>query len=399
MCGVAGPALLVGGSWLDRSVRFGLIEACPSRPASRIVPCCVLLEGEMVLVTIGVDSHKATHTVVAVDEVGRVLAEKQVRATSEGHLVLVQWASRFEEVTFALEDCRHLTRRLEADLLKAGHRVVRVPTRLMAECRRSARTPGKSDPIDAEAVARASLRYPDLPRAEFDGPAREVKLLSDYRRDLVGQRTRIAAQVRWHLHELDPALEVPSRGLRRKTVLAQLLQRLGDTPGVVARLTRELLARCQELNAQIAKLDAELRDLVRAQAPALLAIPGCGVLSAAVIIGETAGVHRFRSRAAFARFTGTAPVPVWSGANAGKVRLNRGGNRGMNWALHTIAITQSRQGIGPGAAYIAKQTEQGKDTTAALRLLRRRLSDTVFTALRTDQIRTTKPAQELREAA
>lgn len=351
------------------------------------------------LVTIGVDSHKATHTVVAVDEVGRVLAEKQVRATSEGHLVLVQWASRFEEVTFALEDCRHLTRRLEADLLKAGHRVVRVPTRLMAECRRSARTPGKSDPIDAEAVARASLRYPDLPRAEFDGPAREVKLLSDYRRDLVGQRTRIAAQVRWHLHELDPALEVPSRGLRRKTVLAQLLQRLGDTPGVVARLTRELLARCQELNAQIAKLDAELRDLVRAQAPALLAIPGCGVLSAAVIIGETAGVHRFRSRAAFARFTGTAPVPVWSGANAGKVRLNRGGNRGMNWALHTIAITQSRQGIGPGAAYIAKQTEQGKDTTAALRLLRRRLSDTVFTALRTDQIRTTKPAQELREAA
>lgn len=350
-------------------------------------------------VTIGADSHKATHTVVAVDEVGRVLGEKQVRATSEGHLVLVQWAAQFAEVVFALEDCRHLTRRLEADLLRAGHVVVRVPTKLMAQARRSARHPGKSDPIDAEAVALASLRYPDLPRAELDGPAREVKLLSDHRRDLVNQRTRIAAQVRWHLHELDPTLAIPSRGLRRKTVVTQLQQRLSTAPGVVARITRELLARCEQLNAQIAGLDAELRVLVRGQAPTLLAIPGCGVLSAAVIIGETAGVHRFKSRARFARFTGTAPVPVWSGASAGKVRLNRGGNRDMNCALHTIAITQARQGIGPGSSYLTKQTERGKDTTAALRLLRRRLSDTVFTALRIDQGVLSQPETTLADAA
>jgi transposase len=216
---------------------------------------------------------------------------------------------------------------------------------------------------------------------------------------LVGQRTRIAAQVRWHLHELDPNLEIPSRGLRRKSVVNQLQARLADTGGVVARITRELLARCQELNTQINGLDAELRVLVRAQAPALLAIPGCGVLSAAVIIGETAGVHRFKSRARFARFTGTAPVPVWSGASVGKVRLNRGGNRDMNCALHTIAITQARRGVGPGSSYIAKQTGRGKDTTAALRLLRRRLSDTVFTALRTDQNVVARPASSLAEAA
>jgi transposase len=75
--------------------------------------------------------------------------------------------------------------------------------------------PGKSDPIDAEAVALAALRHPDLPVAELDGPTREVELLVDHRRDLVGQRTRVANRLRWHLHELDPALEVPSRGLRR----------------------------------------------------------------------------------------------------------------------------------------------------------------------------------------
>lgn len=103
-----------------------------------------------------------------------------------------------------------------------------------------------------------------------------------------------------------------------------------------------------------------------------------------MIIGETAGVHRFRTKDAFARFTGTAPVPVWSGASKGKVRLNRGGNRTMNCALHMIAVTQAR-GIGPGQAYLAKQQARGKDKTAALRLLRRRLSDAVFTALRGDQ--------------
>lgn len=88
------------------------------------------------MVMIGTDSHKRTHTVVALDDVGRRVGEKTVAATSDGHLALVQWAAQWDEVTFALEDCRHLTRRLERDLLAAGHRVVRVPTRLMAGARR-----------------------------------------------------------------------------------------------------------------------------------------------------------------------------------------------------------------------------------------------------------------------
>lgn len=344
------------------------------------------------MVMIGTDSHKRTHTLVAVDEVGRRLGTKTVRANSDGHLALVEWSAQFTGrddagVRFALEDCRHLTRRLESDLLTAGQRVVRVPVRLMAGVRRSAREPGKSDPIDAEAVALAALRHPDLPVAELDGPAREVKLLSDHRRDLVMQRTRIAAQVRWHLHELDPDLQVPSRGLRRQRVVADLLQDLDRFDGVVARLARGLLQRCAELNTQISRLERELRDLVLVLAPALLKVPGCGVLSAAVILGETAGVHRFRDKDAFARFTGTAPVPVWSGSSHGKVRLNRGGNRSMNWALHMIAVTQAR-GLGPGRDYLDKQHARGKDKVAALRLLRRRLSDVVFTALRADQVTT-----------
>lgn len=336
------------------------------------------------MVMIGTDSHKRTHTVVALDEVGRRLGEKTVVATSDGHLALVQWASQWSQVRFALEDCRHLTRRLERDLLGAGQRVVRVPTRLMAAARRGGRRPGKSDPIDAEAVALAALRHPDLPVAELDGPTRKVKLIVDHRRDLVAERTRVQNRLRWHLHELDPALQVPSRGLRRYRVIDELTTKLQGVPGVVARLARELVARCRQLTEQINALEAELRPLLRQLAPALLALPGCGVLSAAMIVGETAGVHRFRNKDAYARFTGTAPIPVWSGTSNGKVRLNRGGNRTINTALHMIAVTQAR-GVGPGKAYLDKLHTAGKTRTEALRLLRRHLSDSVFAALRADK--------------
>lgn len=121
------------------------------------------------MVIVGVDAHKSTHTLVAVDEVGRKLGERTVAATTEGHLDALGWAGRWPERRFALEDCRHVTRRLESDLLAAGQAVVRVPTRLMAGERRGGRERGKSDPIDALAVARAALREPDLPVASSMG--------------------------------------------------------------------------------------------------------------------------------------------------------------------------------------------------------------------------------------
>lgn len=284
-----------------------------------------------------------------------------------------------------MEDCRHLTRRLEGDLLAAGFAVVRVHTRLMAADRRGGRQPGKSDLIDALAVARAALREPDLPVACLDGPARTVKLLSDHRRGLVAERTRLCNRLRWHLHKLDPGLQVPSRGLRRYHVLDGLAEKLAGMGGVVARIAAELVRCCRELTGQINALEREFAGLVRDLAPALLDIPGCGVLSAAVIVGETAGVSWFRSRDAFARFTGTAPSPVWSG-NTVRIRLNQGGNRAVNCALHMIAVTQAR-GIGPWKDLLDKQLAVGKTRTEALRLLRRQLSDAAFRALRADEHR------------
>jgi transposase len=334
------------------------------------------------MVMIGGDSHKRTHTFVVVDELGRKLAEKTCPATTDGHLDALAWAERWPERTWALEDCRHLTRRLESDLLAVGEGVVRVSTRLMAAERRGDRERGKSDPIDALAVARAALREPDLPVARLDGPARELKLLVDHREDLVRERVRMQARLRWHLHELFPGFVIPSRGLRRQRVFDELLERLAGVDGTVARIARELVTAIADLTERANALEREIKMIVRRIAPSLLALQGCGALSAAKIVGEAAAASRFKSKAAFARWNGTAPIPVWSGST--NFRLNRGGNRQVNAALHRIAVTQAR-GVGPGRAYLDARIDAGDSKTEALRALRRRLSDEVFRRLLADE--------------
>lgn len=334
------------------------------------------------MVIIGVDSHKRTHTFVVVDELGRNLGGKAFSATTEGHLEALEWAERWPERHWAIEDCRHLTRRLESDLLAGGEAVVRVPTRLMAAERRADRERGKSDPIDALAVARAALREPGLPVARLDGTSRALKLLVDHREDLVRERTRLQARLRWHLHELFPGLAIPSRGLRRHCVVVELEGRLEGVAGTVARIARELLVDIAGLTRRANELEREIAGLVGEVAPTLLALPGCGVLSAAKIVGEAAGASRFKSKAAFARWNGTAPIPVWSGST--RFRLNRGGNRQVNAALHRIAVTQTR-GIGPGRSYIDARISRGDSKKEALRMLRRRLSDEVFRRLLQDE--------------
>jgi transposase len=336
-------------------------------------------------VVIGIDAHKRTHTMVAVDVLGRQLGERTVPATSEGHMRALEWAGQWPSRRFAVEDCRHVTRRLEGDLLRAGQALVRVPTKLMAGARRSGREGGKSDPIDALAVARAALREPDLPVARLDGPERELRLLVDHRDDLVRERTRIQSRIRWHLHEIDPAFEIRSRGLRSDRVIDAVDRHLEGFSGVLVEITRELIGRVRELNSRARQLEQQIGILVAQIAPSLLAIPGCGPLSAAKIVGESAGARRFRSRSAYARWNGTAPQPVWSGS-PDRFRLSRGGNRQVNAALHRIAVTQARLDC-CGHDYIARRIEAGNSRTEALRLLRRRLSDVVFRTLLADETR------------
>jgi transposase len=253
----------------------------------------------------------------------------------------------------------------------------------MADARRGGHQAGKSDPIDALAVARAALREPGLPAAVLDGPERELRLLVDHREDLVGERTRAQNRLLWHLHELEPGWTLPAGSLSTLKTLEVVTQRIAGHDSVVADIARELIDDIRRATVRVNALERRITILVAPLAPILLGLVGCGPLTAAKIVGETAGVARFRSRAAFARHNGSAPVPVWSG-NSDRHRLNRGGNRQLNAALHRIAITQLQRS-GPARAYIDKRLAGGNTKTEAIRALRRRISDEVYRRLLADE--------------
>jgi len=324
-----------------------------------------------------------------VDAAGVEVGGFTVAATGEGHLRLLRWAGQFSPRRWAVEDCRCLSRRLEADLLGAGERVVRVPPRLMAGARQGGRMLGKSDPVDALAVARLAQREPGLPQACLDGESRLLRLLVDHRESLVAERTRTQNRLRWRLHELEPGWDPPASSLRSQLTLTRLEDRLGGHKGIVADLARFEVTRIRELTRQADQLKRVITHQVARLAPTLLRVPGCGPLTAAKLVGETADIRRFPTPDAFAMWAGAAPIPVWSG-NTPRHRLNRGGNRQANAALYRIAITQLR--IHPPAKdYLNKRLAAGNTKTEALRSLKRHLANTVHHALQADANTTSQP--------
>jgi transposase len=344
-----------------------------------------LNEGTVGMIVIGTDAHKRSYTCSAVGAAtGELRSSETVKATSAGHARLLAWVRRLDrERVWAIEDCRNVSGKLERFLLARGERVIRVAPKLMAGRRRSSREAGKSDPIDALAVARAALEegIDTLPNAALEGPEREIKLLLDHHDDLVGERTRIQNRLRWLVHDRWPELELPAGCLTRylwQDRLAGRLQRTDQHADV--RVMRAQVRRLRELTREIKQLQRELTSLVIAQQPRLLQLPGVGVPVAAKLITEIAGIHRFRSDAKLARLAGVAPIPASSGARH-RHRLDPGGNRQLNAAIHYIAITQLR--IHPPAkAYIQNKLAQGKTKREAIRCLKRQLIRTIYNTIR-----------------
>jgi transposase len=340
------------------------------------------------VIVVGIDPHKKTHTAVAVDgATGAEVAALTVKARTKGHERLLQWARALDsERLFAVEDCRHVSGNLQRFLLARGERMKPVPPKLMAGVRRGARTRGKSDPIDARAVAHAALRHPELPQAHLEGVDRDVRLLLDHREDLVTERTRMQNRLRWHLHDLDPGFEVPAGGLDRYRWLDRTEAHLeAMEQSVQVRIALDEVRRIRELTREANHMQGELETLIRLVAPELLAFRGCGALTAAKILGETGGVRRFSSEAAFAMHVGAGPLEVFSGERQ-RHRLNRSGNRQLNAALHRIALTQLR--IHPPAqAFLQRKRQEGKAKREALRCLKRHLARAVYKTLLTIELR------------
>jgi transposase len=337
------------------------------------------------MIVLGADTHKRSHTIAAVcAATGELLGEKTVAVGAGGFGSVVVWARGLQsERVWALEDCRHVSGSFERFLLARGERIVRVATRLMAEARKGGRQRGKSDSIDSISVARAALGegLDSLPAARLDGPELDLRLLVDHRERLVRQRVGLNNTLQWHLHDLWPELELPGSALMSKKWSSRIARRLARAEQTMrVRITRDELRRLRELTQTINDLEVEIARLVAQVAPQLLTEPGFGPLTAAKLVGEIAGVERFNTDAKLARAAGVAPIPASSG-NTNRHRLDPGGNRQINAALHRVAVTRAR--CHPQTQdYIKRKKAEGKTTREAIRCLKRHLARRVWHLLR-----------------
>jgi transposase len=335
----------------------------------------------MAAVMIGIDPPKASHTAAAAGPAEELLGQVRMRACASQAEQLVGWARDWPERTWAVEAADGLGKLLAQQLVAAGERVVDVQPKLAARVRllESGNT-NKNDADDARSVAIAALR-PAAPRdvTAEDYPA-VLKMWAKRHRDLSRSRTQAACRLHAVLCDLVPG------GFGKEITAGQaarLLERITPS-GAVQKARHELAA---GLLAGLRHLDAQLRDTkkqltvaVRASGTSLTGIFGVGPVTAATIIGVTGEVSRIHTPDRFAACNGTAPVEVSSGER--KIwRLPLRGNRRLNHALHTAAVTQIRYPHSEGRAYYEKKIAEGKTGKEALRALKRRLSDATFARL------------------
>lgn len=339
------------------------------------------------MVIVGIDAHTRRHSAAAIDNHGRVLDVIEVGAGVDELDRLIRWTTGFgDDRLVAVEGAKGFGLALSRRLLDVGEEVVDIATHLTADGRRSSRRRGKDDEIDAITIARVAMRETDLPRLTVEQLDADLKLLVDARDQLVAEATRVRNRLHALLLVLAPGYRDETGALSNRAGLAtakRLVLRGRATEPVRTKLALAAIGRLHQLEGDADDLEEEIKTAVAARQPArLLGICGVGPIIAAKILGETRGVERFPTAAAFAAHTGTAPLPASSG-QTNRHRLNRGGNRQLNRALFTIAMVQGRWN--PDARlYLDRKRAEGKSPAEARRCLKRHLAKIVYDAMRAD---------------
>jgi transposase len=347
-----------------------------------------IAHGEATLVTVGVDTHLETHTAVALDQLGRRLGALQIGTRRGDFEALVAWAGGFGELeAFGIEGTNSYGAGLTRFLVALGYAVFET-TR---PDRATRRNKGKSDPIDAEAAARAVLAGDVLgPPKDSTDTAEMVRMLRIARSTAIKARTQAINA----LHALVVTAPGELRDDLRSLNTARLVERargfrLGvaiDDTVTAAKLTMRALARrIEHLDNEITELTDQLDRLVAAAVPTVVALFGAGTDTAGQLL-VTAGDNpdRLHSDAAFSMLCGASPRPAWSGAKpTNRYRLNRGGDRQANAALYRIALVRMAHHA-PTRAYVERRTKEGKTKREIIRCLKRYIAREVFTALNTD---------------
>ena len=332
------------------------------------------------MTVVGIDTHKDTLAACAVDDVGRAVEHRSFANTLAGHAELARWVAGHDTALVAVEGSGNYGRPAVRVLVDAGAVVAEVPPNMTAAGRRRQRTAAKTDPADALAIARVGLREPALPPPRPDGAVEELRSLVRYRCELTAQRTQQVNRLHADLSQLRPGYHRRIGRLTSVKALDAAARMLRGDNSARARVARDRIKALRGLRRTITGLAADIRAAVDATGTTLGDIDGIGDLVAADIVAHTGDPARFPTKAAFAMANGTAPIEASSG-RVRRHRLNRGGNRQINKAIHTAAIAQIARPHTEGRRYYERCLARGKTKREAIRALKRRISDRIWTHL------------------
>lgn len=337
-------------------------------------------------VVIAVDPHKASWTAAAVNASSMPLAMVRVPVSRDGYRALRRFARRWPAAQWAVEGAGGLGAPLAARLCADGIEVADVPAKLAARVRLLSTGHGrKNDNADAISVGIAALSAASLTTVAVDGAVMALRALVEHRDDLIKTRTQTINRLHVVLVNLVPVGAERNLSADAAAELLRSIRPRDPTARTLRGLAVDLIGEIRQLNRRIVKATNDIETVVTATGTTLTSLHGIGVSNAGKILGRVGAIGRFRSAAAFASYTGTAPIEVSSG-DVIRHRLSRAGDRQLNSCLHVMAITQIRCET-TGRTYYLRKRAEGKGHKEALRCLKRRLSDSVYRQLVGDAAR------------
>ncbi|SDD25856.1 IS110 family transposase [Rhodococcus tukisamuensis] len=343
------------------------------------------------MIVIGIDPHKSTHTATAVDPAtNRDLGSVRIRSSFDDYAHLITCSKAWPDRIWAVENASGLGHHLTQWLISRGEAVVDVPSTATARVRELSRGGRrKNDRIDAAAAACVAFGQGDFRPVAPEGHTDVLRILDERRVDLVRQNGRLVNHLHALLRELFPG--GMERDFDTEDAASQLKAFLPETTadGMRKNVALDIVGDLRRVRFHIEDITTRIKTELAASGTKLLKIPGVGIVTAARILARTGDPTRFVNEAAFANYSGTAPIEVAS-ADKQRHRLSRSGDRTLNSAIHIVAVTQARTPSSDGYAYHQRKMAEGKTSREAMRCLKRQVAKRLWRTMRDDSFTTSR---------